>query len=273
MSSAFDMAGNALDALNKLGQDRNVEDVAKWMFLKDDEKPGPDSFRRAKESYSGIVDMKNKVNRAAFDDVTVYCNTDRLKRTKDNRFYDEHLQGTHNEEDTKLLDNCGKADTTFMFVVNPANQTASILQICPWFVKYGRSQKYKTFKNLRDWMGRAGIMRGFAGKIADKWPYTEIDATSVFDKVMLHELTHTRKGGNTDDVLLGGKPTYGWKRCRELAQKGEGDPEEAAFGKPVTKKPQQNADSLALFGSAVRFITDSETRLKVTHDGKLEKIK
>lgn len=42
--------------------------------------------------------------------------------------------------------------------------------------------------------------------IADVW-YTPVDLISLFDKVMLHELTHTRIGGATRDV--GGFSGYG----------------------------------------------------------------
>ena len=32
------------------------------------------------------------------------------------------------------------------------------------------------------------------------YPFTAVDASNLFDKVILHELTHTNAGGNTVDV-------------------------------------------------------------------------
>lgn len=71
-----------------------------------------------------------------------------------------------------------------------------------------------------------------------------VDVASLLDKVILHELSHTRNAGKSLDVDEGSLATvrYGWKRCRELAQKGSRDHDQAA---------QFNADSIALCGSGM----------------------
>ncbi|KAF2231578.1 hypothetical protein EV356DRAFT_569456 [Viridothelium virens] len=64
---------------------------------------------------------------------------------------------------------------------------------------------------------------------------------SLADKVMLHELTHTRAGGQKIDVG-GFRNAYGWKSCKKLAVTTGGDASD------------RNADCYALFGSAVDLL-------------------
>lgn len=73
---------------------------------------------------------------------------------------------------------------------------------------------------------------------------TPIDVDSLLDKVILHELTHTRAGGEAVDVdgPSFAKVRYGWNRCRKLAQEGSDD---------LDRESQVNADSIALCGSGM----------------------
>ncbi|KAI1456288.1 hypothetical protein F4805DRAFT_433116 [Annulohypoxylon moriforme] len=77
--------------------------------------------------------------------------------------------------------------------------------------------------------------------------YTPIDAVLLADRVLLHELTHTKVGGDTDDV---GNffQSYGWKNCRKLSTvRGENGAD-------------NNADSWALYGSVSQLIqTEQKT--------------
>lgn len=102
------------------------------------------------------------------------------------------------------------------------------------------------------------------------WPDAPIDAFTLLDLTMLHELTHTRAGGEKDDVSSlivshvhhlnfrqvvvpsassrgkeKDKDGYGWKTCRKLAETGIGHHNES--GSP--RGPMDNADSIALFAS------------------------
>lgn len=84
---------------------------------------------------------------------------------------------------------------------------------------------------------------------------TPIDVTSLLDKVILHEFTHTRVGGESFDVDGPSFLTirYGWNRCRKLAQEGTND---------LHQEPQVNADSIALCGSGMlAYLCNSWTML------------
>lgn len=65
--------------------------------------------------------------------------------------------------------------------------------------------KWKTGVDVKSIRGK------LASNGADKWitnrKYTPIDLVSLWDKVMLHEMTHTKAGGLKEDV--GGFGGYG----------------------------------------------------------------
>ncbi|RMJ15059.1 hypothetical protein CDV36_005304 [Fusarium kuroshium] len=63
--------------------------------------------------------------------------------------------------------------------------------------------------------------------------FTPIDLLDRLESTMLHELTHTTTGRNTDDVELGN--SYGWRNCLRI-------------------QSTRNADSIALFALAVELI-------------------
>lgn len=92
--------------------------------------------------------------------------------------------------------------------------------------------------------------------VTDKW-YTPVDLIMLFDKVMLHELTHTRAGTETIDV--GGRSGYGWKSCSALS---------TVVTNPTTKTygPEKNADSYAIFASGCYIISQG---LTINSDGSI----
>lgn len=79
------------------------------------------------------------------------------------------------------------------------------IQICPWFLQYAM-KKDPAFQNQI----KPDLIPRLAVKL-DEWVtkivYTPIDLLGLFDKVMVHEMTHTRAGGRLDDV--GGFGGYG----------------------------------------------------------------
>lgn len=69
--------------------------------------------------------------------------------------------------------------------------------MCPWFTEYAMAKKYKTFKDirgLRSFMSTIG-----ADKLIQNIVYTPIDLFSLWDKVMVHEMMHTKAGGGQRD--------------------------------------------------------------------------
>ncbi|OCK74168.1 hypothetical protein K432DRAFT_311268, partial [Lepidopterella palustris CBS 459.81] len=87
------------------------------------------------------------------------------------------------------------------------------IQICPWFLEYAMKDSYR-FKNdvKADLLARMALK--LDELVTDKW-YTPVDLIMLFDKVTLHELTHTWAGTETIDV--GGRSGYGWKNYRALS--------------------------------------------------------
>ncbi|KAH8585658.1 hypothetical protein B0O99DRAFT_126186 [Bisporella sp. PMI_857] len=138
------------------------------------------------------------------------------------------------------------------------------IQICPFFLQWALPRPRKS------WYTRA-ISRTFwktwtvvlAEKIVTFTRYTPIDGASLFDKVMLHELTHANVDGRfgTIDVDLDNGPAYGWKNCRILST-----------STPTNNDgPAQNADTWALFGSIAWQIQEGLIA-GVTDKGQLIKV-
>lgn len=105
--------------------------------------------------------------------------------------------------------------------------------------------KSKDTDSLRDAEAKGLFWRAVSKGLAKTHKLlTPIDVTSLLDKVILHELSHTRVGGEALDVDGPSFTSvrYGWNRCRKLAQEGSDDRE---------RQGQVNADSIALCGSGM----------------------
>jgi len=108
------------------------------------------------------------------------------------------------------------------------------IQICPWLLSEADSWKFQF---------TAGLGTQLMGKVAQAvipilTDFTKVDKLSLFDKVLLHELTHTVADPDyvTKDVKYDDIDGYGWAICRLIAAN--------------TNQGVQNADSWALYGSA-----------------------
>lgn len=105
--------------------------------------------------------------------------------------------------------------------------------------------KSKDTKSLKDAEAKGLFWRAISKGLSKTHKLlTPIDVASLLDKVILHELSHTRIGGEALDV---DGPSfkdvrYGWNRCRKLAQEGSDD---------RNRQAQVNADSIALCGSGM----------------------
>jgi hypothetical protein len=98
-------------------------------------------------------------------------------------------------------DDCRSLDFTLAYTVNPASGRSSQIQLCPWFVDWAKGQKFKSFKDLSTKAWVVDHILVPACRI-NNWILTEIDVTSVFDKVILHEMTHTTGAGSLEDLFL-----------------------------------------------------------------------
>jgi hypothetical protein len=116
------------------------------------------------------------------------------------------------------------------------------IQICPWFINWMKSVDTHS---LKDAQPKALFWRAVSTSLSKMHTLlTPIDVDSLLDKVILHELTHTRVAGVAEDVDGSSFATvrYGWNRCRKLAQEGSDD---------LDRQSQVNADSIALCGSGM----------------------
>lgn len=134
---------------------------------------------------------------------------------------------------------------TLMFTSHPEDKSKFWqIQVCPWFLDWAVRQD-KQFTSLIK-TSLWSKFRGLAIPIIANIKYKPIDLVSLFDKVFLHEITHTDAGGETLDVQRDGKPDrdgYGWTNCRRISLNRQ------VLGVGPSP-PNRNADSLALFGSA-----------------------
>lgn len=86
---------------------------------------------------------------------------------------------------------------TIMITTNPgqiANNpigSLSEIQICPWFLSKERGFKFRDFKSLNALL--TGSLARAAMPLVSKALYTPIDAFSLFDKVLLHEVCITKR--------------------------------------------------------------------------------
>jgi hypothetical protein len=141
------------------------------------------------------------------------------------------------------------------------------IQICPWYLTYElkQSQETQTITGVSKTLWTK-IMTRLGPYIANKI-YAPIDFMSAFDKVLLHEITHTSFGGKGSDPNehggtkdVGGFSGYGWRNCRRLstvvtdigARVFGGDQNAGKNSKSRTGVYLANnvADTWALYGSA-----------------------
>ncbi|EKG11797.1 hypothetical protein MPH_11293 [Macrophomina phaseolina MS6] len=268
------MAETAVNALDNEQGNQDVKNVLKWLFLKDDDNSDPIVLRDVRSSLTGISTMSAEVTtgQPGWTDVKVYCDMGRFEGNQrdDGRWYDPDIEEVIDPKGTSDVDWQDCKDflpTTFAYTHNPRGQKFSQVQICPWFLGWAKGKEFNSWEDVQT---KAKVFNWAVPKLTSGWPLTAIDAASLFDKVLLHELTHTRSGGSTTDVGGGSNPLfggarYGWRECKSLAQKGA-DPNDR------DQAPQRNADSIALLGSAMRFLHLEENPKRVKENGAMEEI-
>ncbi|KAF2491698.1 hypothetical protein BU16DRAFT_594765 [Lophium mytilinum] len=221
------------------------------------------------EVFGGIISMRNEVSderRMNTMDVKVFCNTDRYKKRDDNLWWDEDIEEvmTGGDEDTPVTESPGarcyaKVNQIPTVMFTSEGPDYDLITICPPFLAIAKKRKWK----LSDGFGRS-----FLAKVASymnlptlysKLKFSPIDLMSLFEKTLVHELTHTQAGGDKDDVE--GFDSYGWKNCRRIAQYPEDKVVEEG-------QATNNADTFALFASAISLRLKSPP-LYVKQDGKV----
>jgi hypothetical protein len=127
---------------------------------------------------------------------------------------------------------------------------ASQIQLCPWLLNWAKKLDGLIAENKVDKKGK------YVEKIANKmvehdFVLSPIDIESVLDKLILHEMQHTKVANLAVDMDESSvkKIKYGWKRCRALAKEGDIS---------QLRRPDTNADSIALAGFGTVASLDSE---------------
>lgn len=97
---------------------------------------------------------------------------------------------------------CRELAFAYTIAVDPEGESSDpekpdIIQICPWFTDYAMAKKYKTFKNIETFRGLFSIVG--LDKVLTKFIYTPVDLFSLWDKVFLHEMMHTKAGDTLQD--------------------------------------------------------------------------
>lgn len=111
---------------------------------------------------------------------------------------------TNKKEAFKLCHELKQVDPTVAFVEVVGDDGISQLQMCPYFMSWLKEQEFTNFEDTASpsVQRKKRFMQGVTKILKSKKvnSLTEIDVLSLFDKVILHELTHTRPGGQTNDV-------------------------------------------------------------------------
>ncbi|KAF1962963.1 hypothetical protein CC80DRAFT_399507 [Byssothecium circinans] len=206
------MADSAVRRLNQNPYDRETTDLIRLLFMP---KNGQDPNNR--DAMSKVKDIFVNINthyrlettgplQAA--DIMIYCNDARYvfqgKRDKKNRkiYYDITTNTQVLYNDQSCHDGFGDFATlavtyNALWETKHWNEAAQKLelnyedrptqiQLCPWFIDFIKTKKYK----LGYQVARSNIGRFVVKKAESNQGLTQIDAFSLPDKVLLHEMTH-----------------------------------------------------------------------------------
>ncbi|KAI0886491.1 uncharacterized protein GGS22DRAFT_186563 [Annulohypoxylon maeteangense] len=188
--------------------------------------------------FSRITRSTRKPSLSQTLDIVIYCDERRLKVRKSNPLKSF-------DTDTNVVVDTGDCIGAVAYVTlrGATDLRYNQLQICPAFMNVVLNSPFRTGDQLPTtfWSKMVSNFVTFVAKIF----YTPIDATQLAEKVLLHELTHTEIGGDTEDVG-GFFKAYGWKNCRTLSRT-RGD-----------EGGDKNADTWALYGSVSLLIQEQE---------------
>ncbi|KAI0006479.1 hypothetical protein F4779DRAFT_596372 [Xylariaceae sp. FL0662B] len=130
----------------------------------------------------------------------------------------------------------------------------SYIMFCPWYLEKMGKMKVPRLKKLLTLLKNPKYIlnQGLAKFIPSRRPppappEPAIDTLASIEKTILHELTHTRYAGRSDDI--DGVESYRWANIRRLSTRDDA---------------YNNADSLAYFGLCASLIREG---WKITEDG------
>ncbi|KAF1848131.1 uncharacterized protein K460DRAFT_333868 [Cucurbitaria berberidis CBS 394.84] len=301
MTSAFEMADAAIKLLTANPRNSDTIELLGFLFAKDGVDPRQLLDNGGLEKTTQVLRAINNLYRdevtgnapVSINDVIIFCHYDRFKLIdKKKKLYRDLSNGIALKFDEQqcrgsMMDRISLAVTVnpisdedvLMNGVKMSPEKPTQIQLCLWFVDWIKDRRFKLHNDVaRSNIGRAVI------KLAESKNFglRQIDAFSLLDKVLLHEMTHGRgayTNTNTDvenvegqvglaDVsspngflALFGWAAYGWKAAMELARKGDNLGGENA--------PDNNADTIALLGSVCKLMDDPSNPRKVDVKGRI----
>ncbi|KAF2271436.1 uncharacterized protein EI97DRAFT_437866 [Westerdykella ornata] len=262
---AFALAANAVTELRKTPINPDIDHVVEQLFgYTAAQRPWGPRIEQKLGNLAPISTLDGSVDGAT--DVRIFCTTKRIEKRKDGRYYNKNTESVYQEDEiSNRFAHCLElTPPTAAITFNPEGQ-ASEIQICPWFMTQVRGFKFRDLTELRAGSLTLGALAKISLPVISSMAYTPIDMFQVFDKVILHELTHTTQAGDPKPAEDMQPNPYGWKNCKEWARKfveSKGD-----FDRPPDfKDPQNNSDSIALLCSAIELIG---LGVRVNDDGSL----
>ncbi|KAK2782768.1 hypothetical protein FQN52_000591 [Onygenales sp. PD_12] len=232
LNHAFDTANAAEEALNTRPWNRNdngpLMDLADWI-LKEDGSAQPNRMQiwppisptvvsypndprnrldKARDVFTLMLLNRHRTDRDQRQDFKVFCDVDRYKTSTRHvdKVWDSVLSLFSSDAHTTLcIDPTLMAWTqvkAFSESIGMAlmRQQPDTLQICPGFLKKAAKSKFPFSAPLVDLQTRNPIILG-----------TTMDTYgNLMDTVLLHEMAHTNRAGDLDDVRANGG-AYGWK--------------------------------------------------------------
>ncbi|PVH97855.1 hypothetical protein DM02DRAFT_630719 [Periconia macrospinosa] len=228
LKGAFDMAGVGLENLMKNPIPKANADVLNWLFK-------GVGGSKLELSLKGILALNHELDSSLGlleEDVRIYCSRDHIIPMPNDpgKLFDKDREVAINKD---WVDPClYNLAETFQDEENAGHHYETII-LCPWFLDYASQldPKFQLTEAIPSSMW-SKFMRYIAVPIIKGTAFAPIDVAQLFDKTLLHELSHTTKGNRREDVL-DYFSTYGWKNCVAMDRFDAID----------------NADCIALYGS------------------------
>ncbi|KAF1836061.1 hypothetical protein BDW02DRAFT_596728 [Decorospora gaudefroyi] len=296
------MAQSAIDALTADPLDADTIELLGFLYAKEGADPvqliQQGKFEKTLEVLNSVItNMRTEVigyTTPSHMDVIIFCHYGRFVEIDKSqnlwrdgttglplRFKEQPCRGGTFIENIALAVTMNPEDAhpAFKNNVQLESRRPTQIQLCPWFVDWVKSKK---FKLVGDVQKRTKIGR-FVIKLAE-WKgfgLAQIDAYSLLDKVLLHEMTHgrgayeLRKNNNKKleqqgllDVPSANSffksiewAAYGWKGAMKIAKTGDD------LG--GNHAPDNNADTIALLGSVCKLMNHESEPRKVDSKGRI----
>ncbi|KAF2023188.1 hypothetical protein EK21DRAFT_118997 [Setomelanomma holmii] len=269
MTSAFEMVDSALARLTASPLQQTTVDVLGKLFAGPGQDPRTavtartvDVFAQIRDNYRNEVPVDQPVGE---DDLIIFCNRDHYQLIDKNK--DIWLDKANDVFFHSKEAMCGNSMKDKLFLAETSNPLRET------------DRKYKLGKDaISTLIGKTVV--NLSGKAP--FGFVQIDAFALLDKVLLHEMTHGRSayvtrdenGEVEDEGLIGAKTsrgwlglgllkatTYGWSKCASLAKRDD------RLG--GINAADNNADTLALFGSICKVMDDRNSPRTVDDKGRI----